>query len=97
MRNFRLSLPFSFLTLCSGTVAALGVVYIALIAVVMGYAAMTVSFAQSVKNDQAAVATLESRYLASVASIESVDYRALGYATPDARLFVPGQSVTALR
>lgn len=97
MPNTHFRLPFSFVALCSGTVAALGVTYIALIAVVMGYAALTVSFAQSVKNDQAAVAILESRYLASIADIEKADYHTLGYAAPSAKRFVPGQSVTALR
>ncbi len=90
-------LPFSFLSLVSGTAAVLVVAYIGLIAVVMSYAALTVEFSQSVKNDEAAVATLESRYLVSVARTTSLDYAATGYAKPVVELFVPAQSVTAFR
>lgn len=97
MRNFRSPLPFSFLSLVSSAVGVLFVAYIGLIAVVMSYAALTVEFSQSVKNDEAAVAVLEARYLASVAHITSTDYRAEGYAVPIAKLFVPVKSVTALR
>lgn len=89
--------PFSFLTLCAGSVATMAVIYIALIAVAMSYAVLTVSFSQSVKNDQATVAMLESQYLANIADIEGIDYQTLGYVTPTTRSFVHGQSVTALR
>ena len=95
MPNFRF--PFPILPFLSGTVAALAVVYVGLIAVVMSYAALTVEFSQSVKNDEASVAVLESQYLSSVAHIESLDYRTVGYAMPVAQVFVPTQSVTALR
>ncbi len=88
---------FSFLSLSSGAVGALFVVYIGLIAVIMSYAVFTVEFSQSVKNDEAAVALLESQYLASVARVTNTDYRAEGYAAPIAQIFVPAKSVTALR
>lgn len=78
-------------------VVALAVAYIGLIAVVMSYAALTVEFSQSVRNDEAAVAALESRYLASVANITTGDYTAAGYVKPVAKIFVAAQSVTALR
>jgi hypothetical protein len=78
-------------------VGAFVVVYIGLIAVVMSYAALTVEFSQSVKNDEAAVATLEGQYLASVARIQSLDYHAAGYSMPEAKIFVPAASMTALR
>lgn len=97
MRNFHLPLQFSFVSLASGAVAVLFVAYIGLIAVVMGYAALTVEFSQSVKNDEAAVATLESQYLASVASITSTNYLTLGYALPATKIFVRATGVTALR
>lgn len=97
MPNVRLSLPFSFLSLCTGTVGVLAVGYIGLIAVVMSYAALTVEFAQSLKNDEAVVATLESQYLRKVADIESMDYKSAGYTAPLAKVFVPAASVTALR
>ncbi len=80
-----------------GFVGVLVVSYIGLIAVVMSYAAMTVSFSQSVKDGEAAVALLESQYLISIANIENADYHAAGYTTPLATHFVPSTSVTALR
>ena len=97
MPNFRFHLPFSFLSICAGTVAVLAVSYIGLIAVVMSYAALTVEFSQSVKNDESSVAVLEGQYLDSVASIQSSDYQTLGYAAPSTELFVPATSMTALR
>ena len=97
MSNVRFHLPFSFISLCSGTVAFLAVVYIGLIAVVMSYVALTVEFSQSVKNDEAAVAVLEGKYLAHIARIENLDYHAEGYVAPLATIFVPATSMTALR
>jgi len=97
MRSASFHLPFSFAKLCLGIVAVLTVVYIGLIAVVMNYAALMVEFSHSVRNDEAAVAALESRYLAAVAAITSTDYFAEGYVTPVEKRFVPAKSVTALR
>lgn len=97
MHDLRPHFPFSVVSLCTGAVAVLVVAYIGLIAVVMSYAAMTVEFSQSVRNDEAAVATLESQYLAGVARITSTDYAAAGYAKPLAEVFVRAQSSTALR
>ncbi|MDP2651746.1 MAG: hypothetical protein Q8O94_01275 [bacterium] len=97
MHNFRPHLPFSFLSLCCGAVGILVVAYIGLIAVVMSYAALTIEFSQSVRNDESAVATLEGQYLSTVARITSTDYVAAGYALPNAKIFVPAKSVTALR
>jgi Tfp pilus assembly protein PilO len=98
MRNLRFRLPaFSALSVCTWTLSVLAVVYIGLIAVAMSYATLTVSFFQSMKNDEAEVATLESAYLAQIADIQSLDYHAIGYVTPSARVFVPTQRVTALR
>lgn len=97
MRNFRFHFPFTFVSLFSGTVAVLAVVYIGLIAVVMSYATLTVEFSQSVKNTEASVAGLEAQYLSNIARIESLDYRTIGYAEPRAKLFVPAASMTALR
>ena len=84
-------------SLLTGTVGVLAVTYIGLIAVVMSYAALTIEFSQSVKNDEAAVAVLEGQYLSSVAQITNTNYLAEGYTAPVAQLFVPGESVTALR
>ncbi len=97
MHNLRPHLPFSIVSLGVGLVAVLAVVYVGLIAVVMSYAALTVEFSQSVKDDEAAVAVLESQYLEGVARLQSTDYHALGYALPRAKLFVPAASMTALR
>ena len=97
MRNFRSYFPFSVVSLCSGAVAVLVVAYIGLIAVVMSYAALTVEFSQSVRNDEAAVAVLEGQYLASVAHITGTNYAAEGYTKPTAKVFVRAESVTALR
>jgi len=85
------------ISLVSGTVAVLLLVYIGLIAVVMSYAALTVEFSQSVRNDESAVATLESGYLANVAHITGIDYAAAGYAKPQTEVFVRAESATALR
>lgn len=95
MRNFHPS--FSLLSLCSGTVGVLAIVYIGLIAVVMSYATLTVEFSQSVKNDEASVATLEGDYLSNIATIQNIDYHTIGYTAPLAELFVPEKSMTALR
>jgi len=92
-----LRLPFSISSLCASAVAVLLVAYIGVIAVVMTYAALTVEFSQSVRNDEAAVAALESAYLADVARLTSTDYAAVGYAKPRATTFIRAQSSTALR
>ena len=97
MRNFFSRFSFSLPTLCFGTVAVLAVAYIGLIAVVMSYAALTIEFSQSVRNDETTVGTLESQYLATVARITTTNYTDAGYAKPIAEVFVPTQSVTALR
>ncbi len=97
MHNFRSPLPFSLVSFCSGAVGVLLVTYIGLIAVVMSYATLTVEFSQSVKNNEATVAVLEAKYLASVARITSTDYSVEGYAIPVVQTFVPTRSVTALR
>ena len=97
MHNPFSHLSFSPLSLCFGAAATLALVYVGLIAVVMSYAVLTIEYAQSVKNDEAAVAQLESQYLSSVALVEGVDYRAAGHAKPAMKTFVPAASVTALR
>lgn len=98
MYNLRSHFPsFSLLSLCYGAVGVLLVAYIGLIATVMSYAALTMEFSQSVKNDEASVAVLEGQYLASVARLAGTDYVAEGYAKPVAKAFVRAESVTALR
>ncbi|MDD2657414.1 MAG: hypothetical protein PHD04_01985 [Candidatus Pacebacteria bacterium] len=97
MYNLRAHLPFSVLSLCSGIVGILLVAYIGLIATVMSYAALTVEFSQSVRNDEAAVAALESQYLAGVSRITSTNYEAEGYAKPASKTFVRAQGATAVR
>ena len=97
MSNLRFQLPFSILSIASTAVGVLVVAYIGLIAVVMSYAALTVEFSQSVRNDEAVVAALESAYLAGVARITSTDYAAAGYAKPIAQVFVRAESRAALR
>ena len=97
MHNLRPHLPFSVLSLSYGAVGVLLVSYIGLIAVVMTYAALTVEFSQSVKNDESTVAVLEAQYLASVAQVTDTNYLAEGYAKPSVQTFVRAQSVTALR
>lgn len=97
MHNAHSPFPFSVLSLCWGAVGILLVTYIGLIAVVMSYATLTIEFSQSVKNDEAAVATLEGQYLASVVHITSTDYAAEGYEKPINKIFVRAESATALR
>ena len=91
--HFRLSI----VSVSSSIVGILALTYIGLIAVVMSYAALTVEFSQSVKNDEASVASLESQYLSSIADIQNSDYRAAGYTAPVRQVFVPTNSMTALR
>lgn len=97
MYNFAHRLPYSVTSICFGAVAVLAVVYVGLIAVAMSYAALTVEFSQSVRNDETAVATLEGQYLSTMAHITKTDYVAAGYTLPSAKVFVPAKSVTALR
>lgn len=88
---------FSPVSIAAGVVAALAVAYIGLIAVIMSYAALTVEFSESVRGQEAAVAALESAYLAEVSRITNLDYHALGYAVPARQSFVQEVSGTALR
>jgi hypothetical protein len=97
MRNFHSRLPFSLQALCVGVVVTLMITYIGLIAVVMNYAAATVTFSQSVRDDESAVAILEGQYLIEVARITAMNYTTAGYALPNAKIFVPAKSATALR
>lgn len=80
-----------------GAVIILLVTYIGLIAVVMSYAASTVEFSQSVRDDESAVAALESEYLSRIANLTAADYTALGYEKPVSQAFVRAEGVTALR
>ena len=82
---------------CIGAVAVLVVVYIGLIATVMSYAALTIEFSQSVRNNEAEIASLESEYLKNVLRTTATDYAAEGYAKPVNMTFVPSTSATALR
>jgi len=97
MLNIRSYFSLSVTSLCFSVVAILAVVYLGLIAVVMSYAALTVEFSQSMKNDEAGVAVLESAYLNHVSQIQGLDYHSVGYVTPLAKTFVPGTNVTAMR
>jgi len=97
MSDLSFHFPFSATAFCSWVVAVLAVAYVGLIAVVMSYATLTVEFSQSVRNDEATIAMLEERYLAEVVHITNMDYVVAGYAKPIAELFVPEESVTALR
>jgi len=97
MRNFRLPFSFSPVSLAASVAGTLLVGYIALIAVVMSYAALTVEFSQQERNDEATVASLESQYLSSVATLSTADYTTLGYAKPSTQMFVVATPATALR
>ena len=97
MHNSHFRIKCSLNAICFSTVAVLVVVYIVLISVVMSYAALTIEFSQSVRNDESAVASLEGQYLSVVAQITSSDYSQIGYALPVSKIFVPVKSVTALR
>jgi hypothetical protein len=97
MRSVAYRLPFSPVSIAGAVVGALVVGYLGLIAVVMSYAAVTIEFAQSVRNDESQVAALEAQYLEKVSVISNTDYAALGYAKPLAEIYVPTAPVTALR
>lgn len=96
-RPSRSLFPASPVGLCVGIVATLSVIYLVLIAVVMTYAAITISFSQSVRNNEAAVATLETQYFSEIAVINNSNYAAMGYTKPLAEVYVPATRVTALR
>jgi hypothetical protein len=97
MYKVRSILPFSLFTASCWAACICAVVYIGLMATVMTYAALTIEFSQSVKNDEATVATLEGRYLTEVSRIQSLDYRTIGYVVPTEKYFVPAANMTALR
>jgi len=97
MPRFLSRLHVSPVRVAGGTVAFLVVVYIGLIAVVMSYAALTVEFAQSVRNNESSVAVLEEKYLAAVARIMAIDYAAANYTLPVTTSFVGERGATALR
>lgn len=97
MRKLSFHLSFSLVPFCIGAIALLCVVYIGLIATVMSYAALTIEFSQSVRDDESVVAVLEGRYLEAVGRITATDYLAEGYALPVKKTFVRAQSTTALR
>jgi hypothetical protein len=97
MRKPSFRLPFSPVSLAIATVTILAVTYFGLIAAVMSYAALTVEFSQSVRNNEASVAALEGQYLAAVARITATDYAAEGYVSPTVKIFVRAKSATALR
>lgn len=97
MHNVRPTIQFSPLSVCFGIVGVLFVAYVGLIAVVISYAALTVEFSQSVKNDEAAVAVLEGEYLAGVSRVVGANYAEDGYTKPIVQAFVRATNVTALR
>jgi len=97
MHNILPRFSFSPVSICTGFVAILAVIYIGLIAVVMSYATLTIEFSQSVKNNEASVAGLEKQYLTAVAHITTMDYASAGYTLPLAKTFVKAKSGTALR
>lgn len=97
MRNQQSYLSFSLLALCSWIAAILAITYIALLAVVMNYAALTVEYSQSVRNKEAEIAKFESKYLSAIARIATTDYIAEGYVQPINKTFVRTNSATALR
>ncbi|MDO8624024.1 MAG: hypothetical protein Q7R54_01585 [bacterium] len=70
--------------------------YIALIAVVMSYAALHVEFAQEVRSDEAVVASLESAYLARLSQVTATDYIEAGYRKPMEKTYVAHNPQTAL-
>lgn len=97
MHKIHTRFPFSLVSICSGLVALLTVVYIGLIAVIMSYAALTIEFSQSVRNDEAEVAVLETRYFAAVTEVTATDYVSAGYTKPLSQTFIAAKSGTALR
>jgi amino acid permease len=97
MRKIHQRIPFSPLPLALGVVGVLMISYIGLIAAIMSYGALTIEFSQSVKNDEASVATLETQYLAAIATITSSSYVAEGYVMPSSEIYVESKGETALR
>ncbi len=78
-------------------IGMLVLIYISLLAVVMNYAALTVEFSQSVRNEESMIAKLEWQYLAAVSGISKTDYINNGYALPLKTFVRIEKSTTALR
>jgi hypothetical protein len=93
---FRYFQHWTLLSALVGANVALALGYLGLIAFSMSYAALEVEFSQSVKDDQARVAALDTRYLAGIAEITASDPYAQGYAAPVAERYVAGAPATAL-
>lgn len=71
--------------------------YVALIAVVMNYAALTVEFAESARDKEASLAALENTYFSRLELVTNTNYVAAGYDKPVSQTFVSGAPLTALR
>ena len=97
MRSLHFNFPFRALPFCYAIIGTLLLCYLATVAMVMSYAALTIEFTQSVRNDTSVVAQLEKQYLAGVADITSVDYSFEGYEKPQIKHFVRAKSGTALK
>lgn len=96
-RTTAMRLPFAPVKMLICIALGLMFTYVALIAAIMNYAALTVGFAQSVRDNESVIASLEATYFSGLHAITDTDYAAQGYAKPFAQVFVPSAPVTALR
>ena len=97
MPSSRRYFRYSLVSVSASIVTLLAVAYLGLIAIVMSYAASTIEYSQSVRNDEASVAEMESKYFSSIADVTTTNYTAAGYVKPVTLIFVPTKNTTALR
>lgn len=88
---------FSLKKMLIGTAVSLALVYVVLIALVMNYATLAVSYAESIRDEEAAIARIEQAYFSKLEYIAQTDYQALGYEKPRGEMFVAGVRPTAFR
>ena len=89
--------PFSPFRALVGSVLFLVVAYMVLLALVMSSATLTILFTQSIRTNEASVASLEAAYLQSIAAVTQTDFVEAGYAKPITEVFVTRTSGTARR
>ncbi len=77
--------------------ASLTAAYLTLVIMTVFFATLRTQYAVNISNEEASLGTLESGYLGALASVQSADPKALGYAAPVAERFVSAQSVALSR
>ena len=88
---------FSIKKMLIAATVSLALVYVILIALIMNYATLAASYAESIREEEAIIARIEQAYFLKLEHIAETDYRARGYEKPREEAFVTGVRPTALR